>query len=173
MFAYRRTVRTGTPVFSAIFAYGTGQTEWREAKIFIARLFRYAQYGSPSRLSAVVTRGQAPLSPPIRRSAWAIEPVETFHETSLLARYAQASFCAMMPKSPPPTSMSAGQRDLGFLLTLEFVSSMILIVMAIDNGTMIPLARMERGCPQSGRGRGHQTHAQEENGGIGTNNHFA
>ena len=26
------------------------------------------------------------------------------------------------------------------------------IVMAIDNGTMFPLARMERGCPQSGRG---------------------
>ena len=25
-----------------------------------------------------------------------IEPVETFHETSLLARYAQASFCGMM-----------------------------------------------------------------------------
>ena len=28
--------------------------------------------------------------------------------------------------------------------------------MAIDNGTMIPLARMERGCPQSGRGRGRE-----------------
>ena len=26
--------------------------------------------------------------------------------------------------------------------------------MSIINGTMIPLARMERGCPQSGRGRG-------------------
>ena len=30
------------------------------------------------------------------------------------------------------------------------------IVMAIDNGTMFPLARMERGCPQSGRGRGQE-----------------
>ena len=28
--------------------------------------------------------------------------------------------------------------------------------MAIVNGTMIPLARMERGCPQSGRGRGQE-----------------
>ena len=38
----------------------------------------------------------------------------------------------------------------------KFVAPGCVIVMAIVNGTMIPLARMERGCPQSGRGRGQE-----------------
>ena len=36
----------------------------------------------------------------------------------------------------------------------KFVAPGCVIVVAIVNGIMIPLARMERGCPQSGRGRG-------------------
>ena len=32
----------------------------------------------------------------------------------------------------------------------------MVIVMTIDNGNMFPLARMERECPQSGRGRGQE-----------------
>ena len=38
----------------------------------------------------------------------------------------------------------------------KFVAAGCVIVMAIVNGTMIPLARMERRCPQSGRGRGQE-----------------
>ena len=38
----------------------------------------------------------------------------------------------------------------------KFVAPGCVIVMAIVNGTMIPLPRMEKGCPQSGRGRGQE-----------------